>query len=270
MAQWFNFNLYLVRGIIAQLMTENLKINSLKVAVNGTQILHGINLTIAPGEVHAVMGPNGSGKSTMAASLAGHPDYEVLVGSELKLGRTNLLDLSPDERMREGLFLAFQYPKEIPGVIVQNFLRHAYESRFEDVEEKKFESVLVFRKHLAKLADDLKVDQSLLLRGLNEGFSGGEKKRLEILQMAVLEPKFAILDETDSGLDVDAIKDVAMGVKEVIARYNTGVVVITHYQRILDYLKPDHVHVMIDGQIVQSGGSELAQSVEVKGYRNND
>lgn len=234
-----------------------------------TEILKGVDLQVKPGEIHAIMGPNGSGKSTLAYTLAGHPSYEITPGkpaSKVVLDGVDVLELAPDERANAGLFLAFQYPIEIPGVKVQNFLRLAYEARFAGQPDKKFPTVLAFRQHLEKLAEELKVNKALLKRGLNEGFSGGEKKRLEILQMAVLEPKYAILDETDSGLDVDAIKAVAEGVKKIVAKYKTGIVVITHYQRILKYLKPDFVHVMVKGQLVKSGGSELAQELEEQGY----
>ena len=248
-------------------MKQNLSINNLHVAVSGKQILRGISLEVKPGEVHAVMGPNGSGKSTLAYTLAGHPTYEVTSSdSHVTLNGTQILEMSPDERAQAGLFLAFQYPMEIPGVKVQNFLRMAYEARFTDQPEKKFPSVLKFREHLQTLATELQVNPELLARGLNEGFSGGEKKRLEILQMAALEPQYAILDETDSGLDVDAIKAVAAGVRKIVKKYNTGVLVITHYQRILEYLKPDFVHVLVNGQIEKSGGPELAHQVEAEGY----
>lgn len=247
-------------------MAPVLQISDLKVAVEEKQILNGVSLTLKPGEVHAVMGPNGSGKSTLAYTLAGHPGYKVTAGS-VQLNGQNLLSLSPDQRSALGLFLAFQYPMEIPGVKVQNFLRLAYEARFADQSEKKFASVLAFRQHLEKLADELQVPRELLKRGLNEGFSGGEKKRLEILQMAVLEPRYAILDETDSGLDVDAIKAVAAGVKKIVKKYHTGVLVITHYQRILKYLQPDVVHVLVKGVITQTGGKELAKKIESSGYK---
>ncbi|MBP9819723.1 Fe-S cluster assembly ATPase SufC [Candidatus Woesebacteria bacterium] len=246
-------------------MQKGLVLKNIQVSIADTSILRGVSLTVRPGEVHALMGPNGSGKSTTAATLAGHPDYQVTGGS-LTMDGVDMLELSPDERAQQGLFLAFQYPVEIPGVKVQNFLRLAHQARFADQTEKQFAKVLQFRKHLTKLAEDLQVSTQLLGRGLNEGFSGGEKKQLEIVQMAVLEPKYAILDETDSGLDVDAIKKVARGVRAVIERYNTGVLVITHYQRILKYLKPDFVHVMRKGKIVQTGGAELAEQIETTGY----
>jgi Fe-S cluster assembly ATP-binding protein len=190
----------------------------------------------------------------------------VTAGS-VKLDGEEMIEKAPDERANAGLFLAFQYPVEVAGVKVNHFLRLAYEARFVDQPKKKFKSVLDFRKHVDKLADELQVRKDLLKRGLNEGFSGGEKKRVEILQMAVLEPKFAILDETDSGLDVDAIKAVAAGVKKIIKKYNTGIVVITHYQRILKYLKPDFVHVMVKGKIVKSGNRQFAAELEKEGYK---
>lgn len=245
---------------------KNFSIKNLRVAIDESEILKGVSLDIKPGEIHAVMGPNGSGKSTTAATIAGHPDYEVLDGSILLDGE-EVLEMSPDERAQAGLFLAFQYPVEVPGVRVQNFLRLAHDARFAEDETKTFKKAIDFRKHLKSLAEELDINQNFLNRGLNEGFSGGEKKQLEILQMAVLEPKFAILDETDSGLDIDAIKKVAAGVKKIIKKYNTGVLVITHYKRILEYLKPDKVHVMVSGKIVKSGGSELVDELESQGYK---
>lgn len=245
---------------------KELKISDLQVSIEEKQILKGISLAVKPGEIHAVMGPNGSGKSTTAATLAGHPDYEVTGGSATINGE-ELLELSPDERSQKGLFLAFQYPVEIPGVRVQNFLKLAYEARFANKPEKLFKKALDFRKHLQALAEELDINSEFLNRGLNEGFSGGEKKQLEILQMAVLEPEFAILDETDSGLDIDAIKKVSAGVQKIIKKYNTGVLVITHYKRILEYLKPDFVHVMVKGKIVKSGGAELVDQLEATGYK---
>jgi len=244
---------------------SKLTVSNLQVQIADQHILKGLDLVIKPGEVHAVMGPNGSGKSTLAYSLAGHPDYEVTDGS-VSLDSAELIELAPDERAQLGLFLAFQYPVEVPGVRVNNFLHHAYQARFANQPDKLFKKVIQFRKHLENLAEELQVKKSLLSRGLNEGFSGGEKKRLEILQMAVLEPRFAILDETDSGLDIDAIKAVAAGVKKVVKKHNTGVVVITHYQRILDYLEPDFVHVVVAGKVVESGGPELVKKIEKSGY----
>ena len=246
-------------------MQNTLTISNLHVSVDEKEILKGIDLVVKPGEIHAIMGPNGSGKSTLANALAGHPFYSITKGS-VKMNKEEIMEKAPDERANEGLFLAFQYPVEIPGVKVNHFLRLAYDARFRDQPNKKFSSVLDFRKHLDSLATELHVKKELLKRGLNEGFSGGEKKRVEILQMAVLEPKYAILDETDSGLDVDAIKAVAQGVKKIVKKYNTGIIVITHYQRILKYLEPEFVHILVDGKIVESGGTELAEQVEVKGY----
>lgn len=253
---------------------QTLNIENLHVAVvdkqtdKKTDILKGVDLVVKPGEVHAIMGPNGSGKSTLAYTLAGHPFYYVdeAAGSKITLNGEDLLSKSPDERAAMGMFLAFQYPVEVTGVKVQNFLRLAYNARFANEPARLFPTVLAFRKHLQALAAELKVNPELLSRGLNEGFSGGEKKRVEILQMAVLEPKFAILDETDSGLDVDAMRAVAEGVKKIVEKHHTGVVVITHYQRILKFLQPDFVHVMKAGKIVQSGGRELAAELEAKGY----
>lgn len=232
-----------------------------------TEILRGLDLTVQKGEVHAIMGPNGSGKSTLANTLAGHPFYHVHEGATIELLGEDILAKSPDERANLGLFLAFQYPVEVPGVKVQHFLRLAHQARFATKPSKLFPTVLAFRKHLAQLAEELHVPPALLQRGLNEGFSGGEKKRLEILQLATLEPQLAILDETDSGLDVDAMKAVAEGVQRVVAQYHTGVIVITHYQRILQYLQPDFVHVMKDGKIVQSGDRDLARLLEQQGYQ---
>ena len=240
----------------------------MQVSIEDKSILHGVDLEVKPGEIHAIMGPNGSGKSTLANTLAGHPDYLVDAGSVIFGGgnNDNILEMSPDERANLGLFLAFQYPVEVPGVRVQNFLKLAYEARFKNQPKRQFKKAIDFRKHLQSLADDLKINRDFLSRGLNEGFSGGEKKQLEILQMALLEPKFAVLDETDSGLDIDAIKKVAAGVNKIIKKDNTGAIVITHYQRILDYLKPDFVHIMMNGKIVESGDSSLINVIEKKGY----
>lgn len=244
---------------------NHLTIESLHVSVQDTEILQGLNLTVKKGEIHAIMGPNGSGKSTLAYSLAGHPNYEVTAGS-VKLADQDILEMSPDQRAQAGLFLAFQYPVEVPGVRVEGFLRTAYKLRFADQPDRLFTKALDFRKHLEKLADNLAVDKSLLRRGLNEGFSGGEKKRLEILQMALLEPEFAILDETDSGLDIDAIKAVSTGINHIVKNHQTGLIVITHYRRILDYIQPTHVHVLKRGTITQSGGMELVDQLEATGY----
>ena len=255
---------------------NTLKISNLQVSIDEKSILRGVDLVVKPGEVHAVMGPNGSGKSTLANTLAGHPDYEVTggtvsiddgsEGANSSVDLENILELSPDERANLGLFLAFQYPVEVPGVRVQNFLKLAYEARFAEQPDRQFKKAIEFRKHLQGLAAELKISKDFLTRGLNEGFSGGEKKQLEILQMALLEPKFAVLDETDSGLDIDAIKKVATGVNAIIKKHNTGVIVITHYQRILKYLQPDFVHVMVNGKIVESGDATLVQKLEETGY----
>jgi Fe-S cluster assembly ATP-binding protein len=245
-------------------MTEHalLQIKGLTASIEERQILKGVNLTVNPGEVHAIMGPNGSGKSTLAKVLAGHPSYSVTGGSALLEGK-DLLELEPDERSKAGLFLAFQYPHEIPGVSILNFLRTALNSRLE-----KEMPVLEFRKLLYSKMEMLGMDKAFATRFVNDGFSGGEKKRCEILQMAVLQPKLAVLDETDSGLDIDALKIVSQGVNKIKEEGTPkpGVVVITHYNRILDYLKPDFVHVFADGRILKTGGSELAHELEERGY----
>ena len=238
-----------------------LKIEDLHVEVEGTEILKGVSLEVKGGEVHALMGPNGSGKSTLAYALAGHPRYEVTQGRVILNGQ-DLLEMEPDERARAGLFLAFQYPSEISGVTVANFLRTAINARRGKGNEI---SLAEFGKKLREQMAKLKMDPSFANRYLNEGFSGGEKKRSEILQMALLEPSIAILDETDSGLDVDALRIVAEGVNSLRGP-GLGVLCITHYQRILRYLVPDVVHVLVDGKIVESGGRELAEVLEEKGY----
>ncbi len=250
-------------------MSSVLEIKNLQVSLDKKQILREISLKINSSELHVLMGPNGSGKSTLAYSLVGHPNYKV-TGGKVKLDEQNLLEMSPDKRARAGLFLSFQHPVEVPGVKVQNFLRQAYGVRFAQQKGKQFSSVLAFRQHLQKLAQELQIDPVLLKRDLNEGFSGGEKKRLEMLQMAVLEPKFAILDEIDSGLDIDAIKAVAAAIKRSIKKYQSGVLLITHYQRILDYLEPDFVHVLVKGRVVESGDKTLVKKLEVDGYRKWD
>lgn len=239
-----------------------LEISDLRAQIEGKPILKGLNLSLKSGEVHAVMGPNGSGKSTLAKVLAGHPSYEVTGGSVQFKGQ-DLLALEPDERARLGAFLAFQYPHEIPGVSILNFLRTALNTRLE-----KEMPVLEFRKLLFEKMELLGMDKAFATRFVNDGFSGGEKKRNEILQMAVLEPELAILDETDSGLDIDALKIVANGVNTIVkgSAKKPAVLVITHYNRILDYLKPDFVHVLFQGRIVTSGGSELAMQLEERGY----
>ena len=244
---------------------SELVINHLSVNIENKPILKGVDLSIRQGEVHAIMGPNGTGKSTLANTLMGHPSYKV-TGGEVCIDGQNILELRPDERSRLGIFLAFQYPVSIPGVTVANFLRTAINSRRRAVNPNdKGISIPEFRKLLMEKMDYLKMDHSFAGRYLNEGFSGGEKKRAEILQMAVLKPKFAILDETDSGLDIDALRIVSEGVNSLRGP-DLGVLVITHYQRILNYIHPDFVHVMMDGKIVESGDADLALNLEQHGY----
>jgi Fe-S cluster assembly ATP-binding protein len=238
-----------------------LVIKDLHVSIADKEILRGLNLEIPKGEVHAVMGPNGSGKSTLSKVIAGHPDYTVTRGEVLLDGK-NVLGLEPDERSRMGLFLAFQYPLEIPGVSNANFIRAAVQARLPEGEE--LEATEFYAKLYEKM-DLLEMPRAFTARSVNEGFSGGEKKRNEILQMAMLEPSYAILDETDSGLDIDALKVVSNGVN-ALRGPNLGILLITHYQRLLDYIVPDYVHVMVGGRIVQSGGKELALELEAKGY----
>jgi Fe-S cluster assembly ATP-binding protein len=245
-------------------MTE-LSIKNLHVSIEDTPILKGLNLSVRKGEVHAIMGPNGTGKSTLAYAVMGHPKYEITEG-DILLDGESIIEMSPDERSRAGVFLAFQYPVSIPGVTVANFLRTALNARRRHSTPPQDDiSVLDFRKMLKSKMDLLEMEYSFGGRYLNEGFSGGEKKRTEVLQLAVLEPAFAILDETDSGLDIDAIRIVSEGVN-AIKGPNMGVVVITHYQRILNYIKPDFVHVMFDGRIVESGSEELSLLLEEEGY----
>lgn len=240
-----------------------LEIRNLHAKIEDNEILKGINLKVNAGEVHSIMGPNGSGKSTLAQVLAGRESYEVTEGEVIYQGK-NLLDLSPDERALEGIFLAFQYPVEIPGVSTNYFLKTALNAirKHRGLEELDAVDFLERVKEKVKL---VQVDEKLLNRGINEGFSGGEKKRNEILQMAVLEPKLAILDETDSGLDIDALKIVANGVNQLRSE-DRAIIVVTHYQRLLNYIVPDYVHVLIDGRILRSGGKELALELEEKGY----
>lgn len=240
-----------------------IKIKDLQARVEEKEILKGINLDIKPGEVHAIMGPNGSGKSTLSSVIAGREDYEV-TGGGIDFEGEDLLDLDPEERAHKGIFLSFQYPVEIPGVTVSNFIKTAINESRKGRGEEPMEA----REMLGKMREKtalLEMDKSYLSRSLNEGFSGGEKKRNEIFQMAMLEPKLAILDETDSGLDIDALRIVANGVNKLRSEEN-AVLVITHYQRLLDYIKPDFVHVLFDGKIVKSGGAELALELEEKGY----
>jgi len=240
-----------------------LTVKGLKVVVEGNEILKGIDLEVNKGEVHAIMGPNGSGKSTLANVLAGREEYEVVAGEVLYNGR-NLLDMKPEDRAREGLFLAFQYPVEIPGVSMSNFLKTA----LNEIREYRGQEKLDAMEFFALIKEKLKfvnMDEKLLSRSINQGFSGGEKKRNEIFQMALLEPKLAILDETDSGLDIDAMKIVANGVNQLRSQDN-ATIVVTHYQRLLNYIVPDFVHVLIDGKIVKSGDKGLALKLDEQGY----
>ncbi len=248
-------------------MSNDLVIKDLRVAIEGKEILKGVNLTVKQGSIHAIMGPNGSGKSTLAYTIAGHPGYEV-TGGEVWYQEQNILELEADERSKLGLFLAFQYPVAVPGVTVANFLRAAVNAhRAEEGKDPKETAIPVaqFRKELRARMDDLGMDHSFGGRYLNEGFSGGEKKRLEILQMATLKPQMAVMDETDSGLDIDALRVVSNGVN-TLTNDEMGVLVITHYQRLLNYIKPDYVSVMMDGRVVREGGPELALELEDRGY----
>lgn len=250
-----------------QTMSNELRIEDLRVAIEGKEILKGVSLTVRQGEVHALMGPNGSGKSTLSYALMGHPSYEVTGGSVL-LNGCNLLEMEADERAKAGLFLAFQYPTAIPGVTVANFLRHAV-TNIRHPDRKEGEDLIPmreFRKELRAVMDELGIDPEFARRYLNDGFSGGEKKRAEVLQLAMLKPAFAILDETDSGLDIDAVRLVSEGVNRVVQREGTGVLVITHYQRILNYIKPQFVHILLGGRIVERGGPELVEILERDGY----
>jgi Fe-S cluster assembly ATP-binding protein len=247
-------------------MAATLEIRNLHVSINGSPILKGVNLIINHGETHALMGPNGSGKSTLAYALMGHPSYEVDAGQIIFDG-ADVLELEADERSRLGLFLAFQYPVAVPGVTVANFLRSAINARRKDKDpDDQGISIPAFRKLLKEKMDLLEIDHKFAGRYLNEGFSGGEKKRNEILQLATLEPRIAILDETDSGLDIDALRIVADGVNRLKGP-DIGILVITHYKRMLEYLEPTDVHLMMDGQIVESGGPELAETIEDEGYK---
>jgi Fe-S cluster assembly ATP-binding protein len=244
---------------------SELVIRNLNVSIEGKEILKGFDMTVRQGEIHAIMGPNGTGKSTLAYALMGHPSYEV-TGGEVIYKDINILELEADERSRLGIFLAFQYPVAIPGVTVANFLRTAINSRRRAANpEDKGIPIPEFRKMMKERMERLKMDSSFAGRYLNEGFSGGEKKRAEILQMAVLKPEIAILDETDSGLDIDALRIVSDGVN-ALRGPEMGAMVITHYQRILNYIKPDFVHVMLHGRIVESGGADLALHLEEQGY----
>ena len=240
-----------------------LEVRDLHASIDGKEILKGIDLTIKKGEIHAIMGPNGSGKSTLAKVLSGHPAYEVSAGEILYEGK-NLLEMPPDERAREGVFMAFQYPIEVPGVSNAQFLRLAYNEKRKHLGEEELDP-LEFKDLLKERAKVVEMDASFMTRSVNEGFSGGEKKRNEILQMAVLQPKLAILDETDSGLDIDALRIVAGGVNQLHNSEN-AVILVTHYQRLLDYIVPQFVHVIANGRIAKEGGKELALELEQKGY----
>ncbi len=240
---------------------SQLEIKDLHVSIGEKQIVKGLSLTVRSGEVHALMGPNGTGKSTLAKAVAGHPSFTITSGDVL-LDRKSILAMQPDERARAGLFLAFQYPSEIPGVSIANFLRAAVQARLGEGEEL---DATAYYKRLYSKMDLLQIDRKFTSRAINDGFSGGEKKRCEILQMAMLEPKFALMDETDSGLDIDALRIVADGVN-ALRSSDLGVLMITHYQRLLGYIVPDHVHVMWDGRIVKSGDKSLALELEAKGY----
>jgi Fe-S cluster assembly ATP-binding protein len=240
---------------------SQLEIKDLRVSIGEKPIVNGLTLTIRQGEVHAIMGPNGTGKSTLAKAIAGHPDYTI-TGGDVLLDGKSILELEPDERARSGVFLAFQYPSEIPGVTIANFLRAAQQARLAEGEEL---DATAYYKRLYSKMDLLKIDRKFTSRAVNEGFSGGEKKRCEILQMAMLEPAFALMDETDSGLDIDALRIVAEGVNALRSE-KLGVLMITHYQRLLNYIVPDFVHVMYGGKIVKSGDKDLALELEAKGY----
>ena len=237
-----------------------LEIEDLHVEIEGNQILRGLNLSMDKGEIHAIMGPNGSGKSTLAYVLTGRPGYEVTAGKIFYKGE-DIMDLAPDERAQRGIFLAFQYPTEVPGVSVVNFMRTAYNAIHADQPK----SAMAFRMYLQEKIDLLEIPSELVDRYVNQGFSGGEKKRNEVLQMAVLTPELAIMDETDSGLDIDALKHVSAGVNK-LATPDVGIMLITHYQRLLNYIRPDVVHVLMHGQVVKSGGFELAERLEAEGY----
>ncbi len=240
---------------------SSLEIKNLHISIGDKPIVKGFDLTIQSGEVHAVMGPNGTGKSTLAKAIAGHPDYTITQGDVLLDGKS-VLAMQADERARSGLFLAFQYPSEIPGVSIANFLRAALQARLAEGEE--IDATAYYKRLYAKM-DMLKIDRKFTARSVNEGFSGGEKKRCEILQMAMLDPKFSLMDETDSGLDIDALRIVSEGVN-TLRGPNLGILLITHYQRLLDYIVPDFVHVMYDGRIVKTGDKTLALELEAKGY----
>lgn len=244
-----------------------LQIHDFHVAVEDKPIVRGVSLAIKPKEIHVIMGPNGSGKSTLAYALTGHPHYSV-TGGTVTIDSVELSDKTPDERAKAGLFLAFQYPVAVEGVSVLQFLKTAYESIHGPISaDKSFKSLVMFRDHVLAMAKKLGLPADMLNRSINSGFSGGEKKRVEILQLLVLKPKYAILDETDSGLDIDSIKLAAKGVKQAVTQYHMGCLVITHYQRILKHLKPTHVHVMVAGKIVETGDATLVKRLEKQGYQ---
>lgn len=244
-------------------MSENtLEIKDLHVSIEGNEILKGITLTMKSGEFHAIMGPNGTGKSTLASAIMGHPQYEITSGS-VHLNGEDVLEMEVDERARAGIFLGMQYPSEISGVTTSEFLRSSINARREEGDEI---SLMKFIKEMDGALDELEIDKNMAQRYLNEGFSGGEKKRNEILQLMMIKPKFAILDEIDSGLDIDALKIVGDAVNKVRAESDLGCLIITHYQRLLNYITPDYVHVIMQGRIVQSGGKELAEKLEAQGY----
>jgi len=240
-----------------------LEIRNLKVAINNIEILKGLNLTVNRGEIHAIMGPNGSGKSTFSKVIAGHPAYQVLNG-DIFFKNQNILNLEPNERSHSGIFLAFQYPIEIPGVSNEDFLRLAYNSKLKSNKKSEIDPI----EFLSLINEKLKIidmSSTFLSRNVNEGFSGGEKKRNEILQMALLDPELAILDETDSGLDIDALKIISKGINSYMTK-NKAIILITHYKRLLDYVKPDYIHVMQDGKIIKTGNAQLAEELEKRGY----